>query len=162
MKKHFLFILPGFLLIANLSSAQQVVEVEKTVLARNPDKVFVPVNPSQDKTDLFEITGIGNVVYTTSNVADATVSSYKHSLKITIELFTSKNKTGNYQLIFSSPEEKIPYSASFLNDVLSIYYPLSVYESIREKLEQALAAKKKIQIKVIQKVNGYREGTLIL
>lgn len=162
MKKNLLVILPVFLLIVNLCSAQKVVEEHYPVNSRNPDKVFVPVNPSQDKTDLFEITGIGNVVYTTSNVADATANSYKHSLKITIELFTTKNKTGNYQLIFSSPEEKIPYSASFVNDVLNIYYPLSVYESIREKLDQAFTAKKKVQIKVIQKTNGYREGTLIL
>jgi hypothetical protein len=162
MKKNLLVTLPVFLLIVNLCSAQKVVEEYYPVSSRNPDKVFVPVNPSQDKTDLFEITGIGNVIYTTSNVADATANSYKHSLKITIELFTTKNKTGNYQLIFSSPEEKIPYSASFVNDMLNIYYPLSVYEGIREKLDQAFAAKKKVQIKVIQKTNGYREGTLIL
>ena len=162
MKKLLFFILPGFLLISNFCAAQKVVGNDYPASTRNPEKLFVPVNPSQDKADIIEITGMGNVVYTTSNVADATANSYKHSIKITIELFTAKNKTGSYQLTFCSPETKNPYAASFGNDELSIYFPLSVYEGIREKLELSLAAKKKIQIKVIQKVNGYREGILIL
>jgi hypothetical protein len=45
--------------------------------------------------------------------------------------------------------------------MISIYYPLSVYESLRSRLEQALIARKKVQVKVTLKTTGFREGVLI-
>ena len=56
----------------------------------------------------------------------------------------------------------MPYAAEVSNNVYSIYFPVTMYSEIREKLDQAFAARKKVKVKVLQGKNGYREGTLIL
>jgi hypothetical protein len=72
-------------------------------------------------------------------------------------------KTGNssFQLVFYSDPTGLPQAASYKEGFLNIYYPISFYDGIREKLEQAIANKKKVYVKVVQKTNGYREGSLI-
>ncbi len=161
MKKSTLFLVLLFIAFANFSNAQKP-DNEAGSGISSRDKAFKPSLPEKDKVDVIEVSGIGDVIYTTSNMADGSTASYQHSLKITIGLLTSKNRTGNCQLIFTSSEISHPYSVTLENDVVNIFYPMSAYEGIRTKLEQSLAAKKKVQIKVTQKTTGYREGTLVL
>ena len=162
MKKHFLFLLTGFILFSSVSHAQNVDVDPNRVLndAQLSKRAFKVENPGQDKTDVFDITGIGGASFTASNTADGSANSYSHALRITLPLITS-NKKENYQLVFYSQFEKIPFAVATEVGVTSIYFPASVYDDIRQKLEQAITARKKIQLKVTMKTNGFREGVLI-
>jgi len=163
MKKHFFYTL-CIALAGTVSASGQESDVINSRIKPNIQRVFkVYNNPTNDKTDQFEIQGIGGTTFTASNTSDGTAESYKHSLQIVVAL-TPANKTGNsnYQLIFYSPNDNMQQAATYNDGILNIYYPVAVYDDIKTKLEQAFAARKKVMVKVIQKTNGYREGTLIL
>ncbi|MBI3139916.1 MAG: hypothetical protein HYZ15_15165 [Sphingobacteriales bacterium] len=117
--------------------------------------------PAADKADTWEVKGISGVSFAASNTADGSNNSFKHALRITVNLVMSDVKAGNYQLVFYSEGENIPYAVSRLDGVVAIYYPVAVYNDIREKLEQAFATRRKVQIKVSEKTTGYREGVLV-
>lgn len=161
--KKYLFCFLCIVLIGSISVSAQ--ESETIIPRAKPigQQIFkIYNNPTQDKTDQFDIQGIGGTTFTSSNIIDGTANSYKHSLQIFVAL-TPVNKTGNsnFQLIFYSPSDNIQQAATYKDGALNIFYPVGVYEDIKSKLEQAFAARKKVTIKVIQKTNGYREGTLI-
>ena len=122
-------------------------------------------NPSSDKTDQFEIQSVGGTTFMASNTADGTTNSYNHTLQINMSLVPVKTNStpsnANFQLIFYSESQQIQQAATYADGSLSIYYPISFYDGVREKLEQAFAARKKVYVKVVQKPNGYREGTLV-
>lgn len=163
MKKQFFYVL-CIALVGTVSVSAQEGDATNARTKTFVQQVFkVYNNPTQDKTDQFEIQGIGGTTFTSSNTTDGTINSYKHSLQILVTL-TPVNKTGNnnYQLIFYSPNDNMQQAATYSNGTLNIYYPVAVYDDIKTKLEQAFAARKKVTVKVIQKTNGYREGTLVL
>ncbi|HQW44946.1 MAG: hypothetical protein IPP02_06315 [Chitinophagaceae bacterium] len=160
MKKLFIWVL-FFISAGTLTvSAQNDSEISKAPQGRIAFKIY---NPTEDKTDLFDIQGIGGTTFTVSNTADGSTNSYKHSLQVVIKLIPA-NKTGNnnFQLNFYSPNENIQQAATYADGTLNIYYPVAIYEDIRTRLEQAFTAKRKVTVKVIQKTNGYREATLVL
>ena len=167
MKKNFFYTLCISLLGTVCVSAQQNDNPESSrpmLPGRGSGAVFkVYHNPTQEKTDQFEISGVGGTTFTASNTADGTINSYKHSLQIVVALIPA-NKTGNnnFQLNFYSPTDNVQQAATYFDGTLNIYYPVTVYDDIRTKLEQAFAAKKKVTVKVVQKPNGYREGTIVL
>ena len=116
-----------------------------------------------EKNDQFEIQGFGGTTFTASNTVDGSTNSYKHSLKIVVGLVpVVKTGNTNFKLIFYSPTDNIQEAATYSDGTLNIYFPEAVYEDIKAKLEQAFAARKKVMVKVIQKPDGYREGTLVL
>ena len=116
-----------------------------------------------EKNDQFEIQGLGGTTFTASNTVDGSTNSYKHSLKIVVGLVpVVKTGNTNFKLIFYSPTDNIQEAATYSDGTLNIYFPEAVYEDIKAKLEQAFAARKKVMVKVIQKPDGYREGTLVL
>ncbi len=163
MKKHFFYTL-CVALIGSVTVSAQEGDDKNSRIKPNIQKVFkVNNNPKQDKTDQLEIQGIAGTTFTASNTSDGTPDSYKHSLQIVVAL-TPVSKTGNnnYQLIFYSPNDNMQQAATYNDGTLNIYYPVAVYDDIKTKLEQAFAARKKVSVKVVQKPNGYREGTLIL
>lgn len=164
MKKHFIFSFFAVILFSAITSAQPAetdANAVRTAEGNFIKRQFkVTNNPAQDKTDQFEITSIGSVTFTTSNTVDGTTNSYKHTQKITLQLFPAGNKTGTYLLNFYPENQNIPEAASYTDGTLNIYYPLSMLSTVKESLEKALAAKKKVFVKVTQKPNGYREGTL--
>lgn len=130
-----------------------------TTDAKTTGVIFRTKLPEADKTEIFEIVGIKGSTFSVSNTADGTANSYKHSKQVTIELTASNNSS--YFLVFYSPEENIPYTFSPGKGVNNLYYPLALYDAMRQKLEQSLAAKKKIQLQMIQKTDGFREVSLI-
>lgn len=152
------YLLPFLLLTVVTVSAQ---EGSKTL---NPGQLLFKVNnnPSQDQTDQFDIQGLGSTSFTVSNTADGSSNSYRHALNVVVSLIpVSKTAGSNFQLHFYSPGENIQQAASYKDGVLNIYYPVALYEDIRNRLEQALAARKKVTVKVVQKPNGYREGSVV-
>ena len=165
MKKHFLFTLCIALLFSFFASAQNDAQtsLRESMREKEKERVFkVYNNPAQDKTEQFEIQGLGGITFTASNTADGTINSYKHSLQVNVTLLAAgKYYNENFQLIFYSESQNIQQAASYNDAVLNIFYPVSLYQSIKEKLDQSFAARKKVYVKVIQKTNGYREGSLI-
>jgi len=124
-------------------------------------RAFKAAQPTEDKSEIWEVTALGQTTYTASNVMDGSVSSFQHTLRIVVGLTTPANKNSTYQLVFYGADEKIQQAAGLDNGVVSVYYPLATYEALRSRLEQALLARKKVQVKMTQKTNGYREGVLV-
>ncbi len=124
-------------------------------------RLFKTEAPAADKTENFEVKSIGAVSFAASNTADGSANSYKHSLRITMSLVMADPKAGNYQLVFYSAGEAVPLAVSRDAGTVSIYYPEAIYTDIKEKLEQALATRKKVTIRVTEKTTGFREGVLV-
>lgn len=124
-------------------------------------RAFKAIQPTEDKIESWDVTALGQSVYAASNLMDGTASSYQHSLRIVVALQTPGYKNGTVQLVFYGPEDKIRQATENEGGVISIYYPVSVYESLRTRLEQALTARKKVTVKITQKTSGYREGVLL-
>ncbi len=162
MKKYFFYALV-IVLVSTTAANAQPSEMDPASASKSGVRAFkVYNNPAQDKIDQFEIHSVGGTTFTTSNIADGTTNSYKHSQQIIVSLVPNKAGNTTFQLNFYTPTENVQQAATYTENTLHIYYPVAMYEAIRTKLEQALAAKKKVIVKVIQKPNGFREGTLIL
>lgn len=157
-----LSVMIALLFTSFLANAQKVVSVVDEVAGSGNNNSNRKGAVTEDKTEIADITGLGSSTFSTSNTFDGTTKSYKHSLKITLELLTSAGKASNYQLVFYSPDDQQLFAANSNAGVNYIYYPLSFYEGIKLKLEQSLSAKKKIQVKVTFKKDGFREGVLVL
>ncbi len=163
MKKYFFYILSIGLFGVTGAMAQQM-DSQVTAASQGTNqgtRAFKTKTFIQDTNEQFEIQGFGGTTFITSNIVDGTTNSYKHSLQIVVGL-TPVNKTGNiaFQLIFYSPNDNIQQAAVYADNKINVYFPEAVYEDIRTKLEQSFATKKKVTLKVIQKTDGYREGTL--
>lgn len=123
-------------------------------------RAFKTELPAADKMDTWEVKSVGNVSFATSNTADGTVNSYQHALRITMTLVMTDTRAGNVQLVFYSEGEPMPFAVIRNGTDVAIYYPVAVYADIKEKLEQSLAARKRVTVKVTEKTTGYREGVL--
>jgi hypothetical protein len=121
---------------------------------------FKPQNPAEDKNETISVTGTRAASFATSNTADGTANSFKHSLRVTIPL-TTNSKNNDFQLVFYSANENIPYAVSQSGNVISLFFPMAVYESITQQLQSAVTARKPVQVKVTQKSTGYREASLV-
>lgn len=162
MKKQAIVILLLAGIFSTQVSAQQF-EQDPNVIqgkATAGKRLFKTEAPTADKTENFDVKAIGSVSFAASNTADGSSNSYKHSLRITMSLIMSDPKAGNYALVFYTPGESIPLSVEKTAGQVTIYYPASVYSDIKEKLEQALLARRKVTIKVTEKTTGFREGVL--
>ena len=117
---------------------------------------------AQDKDDMIEISGINGTVFTAYNNFDGSPGSYNQMLQISIGLLpVMPGGSYNFSLIFYSPADKISQAAYYDQGVLDIFYPMAMYGEIKEKINQSIHDNKKIYVRVIQKVNGYREGSII-
>lgn len=115
-----------------------------------------------DKIDLIEVTGLGGTTFSALNLPDGTSArGDRYSLKITMSLLTGANKSSGYQLVFNPDGEKSTYAVEVKDGITSINFPQFTFEVIRQKLEQSLAAKKKVQLKITQNPSGFREGVLV-
>jgi hypothetical protein len=116
----------------------------------------------ENTADVFDIQSIGGTTFTTSNVADGTTASFTHNTLVNVTLVPAvKPEKNKIQLVFYSSSVNIYQAAMNMDGTINVFYPISLYDAIREKLDQALAAKKKVQVKVVQQTSGYREGSLI-
>jgi len=164
MKKYVILSLAGLFFYSFSSQAQKAdsdPNVIQTDDGRSLKRLFKIQNVTEDKTEIIDIINTSNASFSASNMADGSAASYKHSLKITLSLSTPATVKGSYQLVFYTINENIPYAAATEGGVVTVFYPMSMYDGIKQKLDQSFAAKKKVQLKVIQKTNGYREGTLM-
>ena len=164
MKKYVILSLAGLFFYSFSSQAQKAdsdPNLIQTDDGRSLKRLFKIQNVTEDKTEIIDIINTSNASFSASNMADGSAASYKHSLKITLALSTPASVKGSYQLVFYTINKNIPYAAATEGGVVTVFYPISMYDGIKQKLDQSFAAKKKVQLKVIQKTNGYREGTLM-
>jgi hypothetical protein len=166
MNKRLLFLVIGSLFaVAAFCQSSETIDgatQSKAMMEKiNSRASFKVHNPQQDKTDMLIVTGIGSVSFATSNTSDGTSNSYYHSQRITMPLQVSSVKPVNVSLIFYSSGDKIPYAATSGDEGVNVYYPINLYEEIKQRLEQSLSAKKKVQLKVTQKTDGFREAVLL-
>jgi hypothetical protein len=120
-------------------------------------------NTAQDKFNQFEISAIGGTSFTAFNNYDGSPASYTQNQQITISLVpVAPSGSYNFQLVFYSPSQKIAQAAFYDQGVLQIHYPMSMYADIKEKLNQAFMDKRKVSVRVLQKANGYLEGSIDL
>lgn len=162
LKQSIFLVMIGFSLVSWSQSTENVADESGRVIdAQIRKPAFKARQPQEDKSEIFEVAGLGQTTYTASNTEDGSVKSYDHQLRIVVSLNTVGNKASSCQLVFYSAGDKIQQAASADNGQVNVYYPVSVYESVRSRLEQALTARKKVQVKITQKTNGYREGVLM-
>lgn len=120
---------------------------------------FFKALPTDEKSEQFDIIGLGAISFSASNTADGTPSSYNHSGQISIPLILANNKTG-YQIVFYTSDDQVPYTVEQVGAQTNVYFPLSFYDALRAKLEQSIAARKKVQLKLNYKKTGFREGVI--
>ncbi len=162
MKKILLMAFAMGIIVVSQAQLQETVRDDGGMLDANLQKrVFKAYQPEADRTDVYDVTALGQTTYTASNTSDGSVASFKHSMRIVLALVTPGYKGGACQLVFYGPDDKVQQAAAIDKGAVSIFYPLAIYESMRSRLEQAIIARKKIQIKITQKTDGYREGVLI-
>lgn len=118
---------------------------------------FKPQQLEADKSERIEVLAIGGPSFWVANTADGTVASYDHAVRISYPLTLVGNRSG-YQLVFYSEKDKIPYAVETKEGITSIYFPMSAHESLRTRLEQALVLKKRVSLKLVQRMDGYREA----
>ncbi len=162
MKKMVIVILLLAGIFNNQTQAQQFEQDPNVIQSKVAmgKRLFKTETPAADKTESLEVKAIASVSFAASNTADGSANSYKHALRITMVLQMADAKAGNYQLVFYTPGENIPLAVEKEATGVSIYYPAAIYADVKEKLEQALLARKKVTVKVTEKTTGYREGVL--
>lgn len=163
MKKQTILIAISFLALqagAQKSETMENAQGSSQTSGRNTP-IFKPLNPEEDKTEMVDIASVGSATFISSNFADGTPASYRHTQMVTLKLTAAGNKPGNYQLVFYPEKAEIKEAAASRDGALSIYYPLSMFSTIKATLEQNLAARKKVTVKVVMQKDGYREGSLI-
>jgi len=147
---------------ASISNAQNVIieEVRTNQATLLPKKMeFKPTQQISDNVETIELISLGAPTIKISNTADGTSGSYDHALLISYPLVLAGGKTG-YKLCFYNTSDKMPYSVETKAGVTSIYFPASILEFIKNGIDQALATKKRIFIKLTQLTNGYREAVI--
>ena len=160
MKKQLFLTVCILCLISSFVQAQPTESARTNIIDGKSQLMFKPIKLNKEMTEIFEVTGTGGATFTSSNTADGSVKSFDHALRITLTL-TTNSKAGSFQLVFYPESEDMPYAAINNNGNLSIYYPINLYESIKQKLDQYLNARKKVQLKIVQRTDGFREGSLI-
>ncbi len=157
-----------FLMILQAFFFSSVLHAQKTASDTNPAGAVADLpkmsgkttKPTENKDDTIALSGMGGLTFVVSNIADGTYNTYKHSQRILLPLVTSVNGP-KFQLVFYGENDNIPYAVALDGDVVDIYYPMVMFADIKQKLEQSLAQKKKIQLRIVQRKDGFREGAII-
>lgn len=128
----------------------------------NTKEQYYALHPKEDKSLVIEITGLSNMSFTVANTADGTSAGmgYNRSENIVISLQTNSKDTA-YQLVFYSEKENFQKILSEDGKTRSVYYPMAMYSDIKQKLEQYITLKKKIQLKLSLRKEGYSEAKLL-
>jgi hypothetical protein len=137
--------------------AAEDVRMEKA--ASRGSMVFKPVRSGVDNVETIEVIGLGTPSFKASNMADGTYSSYEHSLRVGYPLVLSGGKSG-YALCFYGATEKIPYAVETQGGITTFYFPFATHDLIKGRIEQTIATKKKIVVKLTQQADGYREAII--
>lgn len=161
LKFNFLTIVACLLLsgVAVSQKTEDQIEAEKNGKSQG-DLVLKVRNPPVSASDTLTITGIGAVSFIVSNTSDGTANTYRQSQKIVLPLVSS-SKNNKYQLVFYGQYDNVAYAVAKEEEKTTIYYPAYMFGEIKQKLEQSLSQKKKVELRVTIKKDGFREGILV-
>lgn len=150
-----------FCTISAWSQTQQTAAADLRMekAASQGSMVFKPIRNGVDNSEAIEIVGLGTPSFKVSNLADGTYSSYEHSLRVSYPLLLSGGKTG-YVICFYGTTEKIPYAVETKGGTTTLFLPFSTHDLIKGRIEQTIATKKKIAVKLVQQADGYREAII--
>lgn len=164
MKRNALLIL---LVMLSMSSFSQKFESDPATItgAQNIEKTkqqyaLKSRNVKDDKVSIVDITGISGGSFSTMNYPDGSSRNNNISLKTVVKLTAANANSGSYQLVFYSENDRPLHVVDQAGTETSIFYPISLYEPMRQKLEQVLVQKKKFQIKITTNADGYKEALL--
>lgn len=162
MTKKLLLFLMTFCSVVYVSAQAQETLSDTRIMDRSSGVLFKQGLVTEDKSETFTITGIGNnVTFSASNYSDGTANSFNHLQKVTLPITVTYNTPIKVQLVFYAPGDKIPHTAMWTNEGVTVFYNMDFYDEIKKRLSDALAAKKKVQLQVIIKKDGYREASLL-
>ena len=122
---------------------------------------FKAVKITSPQQETFEVLSLGTPIFTVSNIADGSWESYSHNLRVAYPLQIGGGRTG-FQLIFYGLNDKIPYAVAQEGNITSVYVPYSVHDQLKGKIEQTLAARKKVQLKINLLPSGLREAIWVI
>jgi len=164
--KHLVVIILFSLLLLPITSWGQAQETyadeqRQQLLRRKEAMLFKPVSITETTQEVIEVIGLGSPSFSVSNNADGTEGSYAHQLRVSYPLQTVGGKNG-YQIIFYGVGEKIPYSVVKEDGKTVVYFPFQIHDQLKSKIEQALNARKKVQLKLLLEPSGIREATWII
>lgn len=165
MKRNSLLIL---LVMLSISSFSQKFESDPTAGGGFQDKERIKQqlalksrNTKDDKVTIVEVTGMGGGSFSTMNYPDGSSRNNNLSIRTVIKLVVANVSQGSYLMAFYSENEKPLHAVEQSGTETIIYYPLSLYEPIKQKAEQILSQKKKFQIKITTNSDGFTEATVI-
>ncbi len=164
--KKYLLILVCIISVCNISSFGQATDIDPASIKNgvkvrnNKGEYYGIINPSKDINNEYIITGTTIASFSVSNKADGSSNSFKHTQRVVLNLVTA-NKNDKLELVFYAGADEMPYTVNQVKELISAYYPISMYESIKQKLDESLSSKKKVILKVEMKTDGYREAQLI-
>lgn len=118
--------------------------------------VFKYARVLNDQSDVFEVINISAPTFSTSNIVDGTAESFNHKLRVAYNLQLNGSK-GSFQLVFFGEDEKVPFAVNTENGLTTIYMPYVVHDNFKSKLDQAISARKKVQVKINLLTSGKRE-----
>ena len=119
--------------------------------------LFKPSRVASSQVETIEVASISQPSFSVSNVADGTAASFHHSLRVTYSLQILNTK-GSFQLVFFGENDRVPYSVNIENGNTIIYMPYLAHDYFKNKLDQALTARKKVQLKISLMTTGVREA----
>jgi hypothetical protein len=143
--------------------AQETYAEEQRLLQvrRKEAMLFKPESPSVAIQETFDILGFGVPSFSISNQANGTEESYLHQLRVSYPLLISGGKS-NVQIIFYGNGDKVPYSVVKEDAGAIVYFPLQVHDQLRTRVEQAISARRKVQLKINIKPSGFREAVWLI
>lgn len=145
--------------LLNAQSQGQI--TDDMVVRQKEGMLFKAAKVNSPQQEVLDILGWGTPSFAVSNVADGSLESYTHTLRVTYSLQVGGNRTG-YQVVFYGLNDKIPYAISQEGNLTSIFMPYQVHDQMKAKVEQALAARRKVQLKLNIMPSGLREATWVL
>jgi len=155
-----IFLFPPFLA---WGQAQETYADEQRLqqVRRKEAMLFKPESPAEAIQETFDILGFGVPSFSISNHANGTEESYLHQLRVSYPLLISGGKS-NIQIIFYGIGDKVPYSVVKEDTGAIVYFPLQVHDQLRTRVEQAIASRKKVQLRINIKPSGFREAVWLI
>lgn len=161
-KKSTYFILSLTLFTQLLFPSEGQAQITDDMVVRQQEsRLFKAAKVTSPQQELLDVTGLGLPSFIVSNIADGSLESYSHTLRVIYPLQMGGGRTG-FQLVFYGQSDKVPYAVAQEGNITSIYVPYSVHDHLKGKIEQTLSGRRKVQVKINLLPSGLREATWII
>jgi hypothetical protein len=131
------------------------------VVRQQESRLFKAAKVTSPQQEVLDVTGLGLPSFKVSNIADGSLESYSHALRVIYQLQMGGGRTG-FQLVFYGQSDKVPYAVAKEGNTTSIYVPYSAHDHLKGKIEQTLSGRRKVQVKINLLPSGLREATWMI